>query len=294
MSDDKSFDEILSAASDRTSISAALLRLQQRASLSGRDIAKRVPRGVEGMSKTTVADVLAQRKVVPSREFAVTVAKICRATEPEVAQLKETWDRVQHVNAPPAADKPGIPGQRHSESNDTAAEFERERHLATLKVMAEAAGDLNNPDEYRIAQRLYERVFIARSELLGETDEQTLNAAHNLGVVLGLLDDMPAARRLLGLAFQFRRDTLGPMHPATLSSMENLAGAQLSMGFHRTARDLLEECLARRREAVAEADELERPAAIAKFRNTAEKLLHLLKEFGDRGAADALRAELSR
>jgi hypothetical protein len=295
----KTVDEILRSANSRTFITAALARLMQRASLSRRQIAERATaQHVVGMSKTIVAEVISGRRPVPSMAFAVAFATYCRATDDEIEFLKETWSRVQHVEPPPdvqpSEPEPdssahAIPGQR-----PPALGRDTDQHLETLTVMAEVAGELDDPKVLPFAQRLGERVFAVRRELLGEMNEQTLNAEHNLGVVLGLLHDLPTACRLLNDVYLKRHSALGRTHPATLSSMESLASARFDLGERDTARKLLTECLARRREAVAESEARDLQARRAKVRSTAEKLLQALDQIGDQAAADEIRTEMSR
>ncbi|OJF09721.1 tetratricopeptide repeat protein [Couchioplanes caeruleus] len=268
--------------------------VRQRRGRTQRQVADRA-QGTSGLSRSSVNNLLAGRKPIPGPAVLLPLARFCGVPDDLMDDVGAAWDRIGATEPAPsvAGDRHVVPEPRmaHDDQAD-AVRAERRRHLATLRVMADIAGKLTEESALPIARALYEHVLATRRELLGERNAETLNAAHNLGVVLGQLEDFSTARRVLEATYQARRDTLGEGHPSTLSSMESLATAHSELGEHDAARRLLTTCLEHRRRTLTESASSERVQALARYDTTAGKLLVVLHQLDDRQAIERMQASL--
>ncbi|BCY07674.1 tetratricopeptide repeat protein [Actinoplanes sp. L3-i22] len=244
--------------------------------------------GANGLSRSSISVFLAGRRAIPHALLKPLAAGCGFDTEAAFVALGEAWSRISRDDpAPP-------PGRTPPVEQPAEVESDRDRHLATLETMAEVAGRMNDESTFGFAQAIYERVLDMRRVLLGDRHPDTLTARHNLGAVLGQLDDLDAACVVLDIAYRTRRDTLGPADPATLASMEALAAARANVGERHTARKLLEESLVYRREnleAVAGTDD-ERPALLERYRATAANLVAQVEKLDGPETAAELRRTL--
>ncbi|MFI5493983.1 tetratricopeptide repeat protein [Actinoplanes sp. NPDC051859] len=254
-----------------------------------RQIAERAAQ-TRGLSRSSVNNLLAGRKPIGERAVLLPLARYCGVPEDRIGDVEAAWERLRGQDS---GGDPRVPGPRAADGDLVDhGPAERDRHLATLRVMADIAGRMTEENALPSARALYEHVLATRRELLGERDAQTLHAAHNLGVVLGQLEDFATARRVLHATFEARRDTLGAGHPSTLSSMDALATAHAELGEHSTARRLLTDCLDHRRRILSNSPAAEHQQALNRLDYTAGKLLVVLHQLGDLDAIEAIQASL--
>ncbi|MEV6597817.1 tetratricopeptide repeat protein [Actinoplanes sp. NPDC051346] len=269
--------------------------VRERRGRTQRQVADRAT-GTSGLSRSSVNNLLAGRKPIPSPAVLLPLARFCGVPDDLMGEVGAAWDRLSATAPTPSTGgaRRRVPEPRagHDEQPD-GVRAERENHLRTLRVMADIAGELTEESALPIARALYEHVLATRRDLLGERNAETLNAAHNLGVVLGQLEDFSTARRVLEATYQARRDTLGESHQSTLSSMESLATAHSELGERDAARRLLTTCLEYRRRKLAESTAGERAQALARFDTTAGKLLVVLHQLDDRRAIERMEASLA-
>ncbi|WDZ83766.1 tetratricopeptide repeat protein [Micromonospora cathayae] len=237
-------------------------------------------KGQEGLSKSSISRHLGGDGALPLA-FVQRFSAACGLAEAERDALVTAWRRVRADSATSTS----VPGQ--PPEDDLAARPDPDpAHLDTLAVMMDVAARLDGENGLPAARSLYERVGTARSELLGPDDPRTLEATHNLGTVLGQLDEHDTACRVLSATHRARTRVLGPDAPATLKTLENLAIARAELGQLDAARELLEEVLAARRP--------EGSPGHAGYADTAEKLMTVLGRAGDQVRRRQLAAELER
>ena len=85
---------------------------------------------------------------------------------------------------------------------------------------------------------------------LRRDDEQAALLANRLGYYLNQIADYTAARPLLEQALAIHEQTLGPMHPNTASSLNNLAELLKTQGDYAAAQPLYERALAIKEQAL--------------------------------------------
>jgi eukaryotic-like serine/threonine-protein kinase len=123
--------------------------------------------------------------------------------------------------------------------------------LMAMDNMAIVLSDQGRLDE---ARKLHEEVLAIRKRVLGPEHPETLATMDNLGSVLKELGMDPfraqvvrnpnlleESRKLHEETLRLRRRVLGPTHPDTLRSMNNLAGTLLSQSRYTEAQKLFEE-----------------------------------------------------
>nr|WP_233558758.1 tetratricopeptide repeat protein [Micromonospora radicis] len=210
------------------------------------------------------------------------LATACAASTEETAALLDVWRQANHGNA--RAARP-VPVQRSDAEAVGSAPPADPAHLVTLEEMVRVAASLDEANGgLHAARRLYERVRVARSALLGADAPATLAAAHNLGTVLAQLGEARSAGVVLSETYEARRRTLGEVEPATLATLENLATANADLGEFVAAIELLERALAARRP--------ETSPGHAGYAYTAERLLDVLERAGDRNRMREVVKEL--
>jgi tetratricopeptide (TPR) repeat protein len=125
----------------------------------------------------------------------------------------------------------------------TAAD--EEAQAAVEETMINAAYDLNMKGIPAPLLPLLPHLRHATDEALKREDEQAATLANNLGYCLNdMLADYAAARPLYERALAIREQVLGPEHPDTAQSLNNLALLHKTQGDDAAARPLYERALA--------------------------------------------------
>jgi hypothetical protein len=126
--------------------------------------------------------------------------------------------------------------------------------------------------------------LVLRARLRGQVgnEQDAFLALNNLGYMLATIGSFGAARRCLRCAHVGRRDTLGPLHPITLQTMNALARVLLKLERPSAARDLLE--------GDYEAARVKYGARDSLVTSMAWRLFQALELCSDRDRAEALAA----
>jgi hypothetical protein len=126
--------------------------------------------------------------------------------------------------------------------------------------------------------------LVLRARLRGQVgnEQDTFLALNNLGYMLSVVGSFGAARRCLQCAHAGRRDTLGPLHPIALQTMNALARVLLKLEHPAAARDLLD--------VDYEAARAKHGARSAVVMSMAWRLFQALELCGDRDRSEALAA----
>jgi hypothetical protein len=216
------------------------------------------------LTRTVVSDVLLGRKF-PGKAFLLTFVDACGVDLENDRRWEQAWDRLalqyQQVPAPPEVE---MLRQELTAATDWASDIANliENAIpddcilprtwpvcAALLPLAEAiladesAGLARLADyvgwsgSFAAAQELQQRVFSARSRVLGPEHPDTLNAQRQFAYWTGQAGDPAEGRdQLAGLLPDLER-VLGPEHPDTLNARAYLAYSTGQAGDPAAARD---------------------------------------------------------
>ena len=145
-------------------------------------------------------------------------------------------------------------GKLHEEVLQVRRRILPPEHPDLLMAMDNVAMSLSNQGRLNEARKLHEEVLAIRKRVLGPEHPDTLATMNNLAALLRDMGIDPVraqvvrdpalleeSRKLHEETLRIRRRVLGPAHPDTLRSMNNLAATLLAQGRYAEAQKLFEE-----------------------------------------------------
>ena len=140
-----------------------------------------------------------------------------------------------------------------------------EESKASLAVMNNLAGLLQDQGDLAGARALHERELAICRRVLGDEHPDTLTSRNNLALTIKALGDLTGAQAAHEKVLEARRRVLGEEHPDTLNSMNNLAETLRARGDLVGARVLQEKVLEVCRRVLGE----EHPSTLTSMNNLA-------------------------
>ncbi len=123
------------------------------------------------------------------------------------------------------------------------------KHATTARIHNNLGALLDMEGFVRSAEKHYQKALDLKREL-GEGPVSLAATLSNLGEVSRRQERLDKATEYFSQALKLREKSLGPEHPDTLISRQNLAVIQMSLGQWDTAKASLEQCLEGTKKAV--------------------------------------------